>query len=606
MRSKNAYKIASLVFILLGILLLFISYEHKQENIQATLDAQLNMNELHYNQMYENFKILAQNVNILLVNNERTIAIFKEAYNPNVQIQNEARIKLQNYLQKDYLYLLTIGFRQLHFHLSDNRSFLRMHKPSKFGDDLTDIRYSVKKVNETLKPMEGFEEGRIVNGFRFVYPIFDASNKHLGSVEASVSSKGFIDGIESAYKSDVYFIIKKVAADSKLWKEEVNEHYVDSFISEEYYLEKKDDLKLKNEYKSKEVLQRSSLEIKEKLNKGEKFVVYIGNNKLISFLPVRNIKDNQVVAYFVIHTKNTTIEDTINIFWLSNISIFLILMMILYLLHKEYFHRRYIEQLNIDLAKKVENGVELSRKKDQQMLLNSRLAQMGEMISMIAHQWRQPLAAISATSIDLKVKFDLNTYALEETSATEECKTYFNKSLDEIDTLVQNLTLTIDDFRNFYKPNKESALVEVHEPIIKALNIIRSSFVSQNITLIESYESQEKLDLYLSEVMHVILNILKNSQDNFKEKKIENPKIQIKTYSDAYANIIEIKDNGLGIEPKIMKHIFDPYFSTKNEKNGSGLGLYMSKVIIEEHHNGTIMVKNENGGLCTIITFYKL
>jgi len=220
---------------------------------------------------------------------------------------------------------------------------------------------------------------------------------------------------------------------------------------------------------------------------------------------------------------------------------------------------------------------------------------------MIAHQWRQPLGAIGSTSIDLTMQIELETFDLEEAKGREECQTYFSDGLNDIDGFVQNLTTTIDDFRNFYKPNKEADIALVYETIKKALNIIKVSLASDNIEIVEKYICYEKAKIYKNEIMQVILNIMKNAQDNFKEKMIKNPRISI-TCKDAEDGedkvVVEICDNGGGISEDILPNIFDPYFSTKDEKNGTGLGLYMSKTIVEDHHNGKLSVENRDDGVC--------
>ena len=250
---------------------------------------------------------------------------------------------------------------------------------------------------------------------------------------------------------------------------------------------------------------------------------------------------------------------------------------------------------NVTLKNKYERE---SRKREELLLKQSRMAQMGEMISMIAHQWRQPLGAISSTAIDLYMQIEFEKFDLEKEKGRKECQAYFINGLKEIDGFVQNLTSTIDDFRNFYKPNKESDLVFLNDPISKAFSIIRTSLVSDGIEIVEQYMSHNKIELYLNEIMQVILNILKNSQDNFKEKSIKNPKITITSKDDNDKTILKICDNGGGIPEDILSKIFDPYFSTKDELNGTGLGLHMSKTIVEEHHNGSLEVLNLDDGVC--------
>jgi len=234
---------------------------------------------------------------------------------------------------------------------------------------------------------------------------------------------------------------------------------------------------------------------------------------------------------------------------------------------------------------------------EQQMLQQSRLAQMGEMIAMIAHQWRQPLGTIAATSINMKLMLEFESFDLTTQEGRDGLNDFLNEELDSINYLVQNLTTTIDDFRNFYKPDKQAVRCSFKEVVTKALKIIRTSIEVDNITLIEEQTNEIMLEMYDNEMMQVILNILKNGQDNFKEKEILNPKIKIT--SDR--NSLNISDNGGGIPVAILDKIFDPYFSTKSEKNGTGLGLYMSKQIIEEHHRGSLVVTNREDGVCFTI-----
>ncbi len=254
-------------------------------------------------------------------------------------------------------------------------------------------------------------------------------------------------------------------------------------------------------------------------------------------------------------------------------------------------------EINIGLDKQIEDEVEKNRLQEIQLLQQSRLAQMGEMISMIAHQWRQPLHAISTTAASMKFTIELEEYNCATQEGKEEQQEYFLHKLDSIEEYIQNLTTTVDDFRNFYKPNKKEKKLLLEEVCEKALKIIRASLKADGIELVYAYNSQEMLTMFDGEMMQVLLNLFKNAQDNFKEQTIKSPWIKIITHK----NTIKICDNGGGIPETIMEKIFDPYFSTKNEKNGTGLGLYMSKTIIEEHHYGKIYAQNTNDGVCFII-----
>ena len=260
-----------------------------------------------------------------------------------------------------------------------------------------------------------------------------------------------------------------------------------------------------------------------------------------------------------------------------------------------------ILRINKNLEEKVDQRTTAIKEKDRQLLQQSRMAQMGEMISMIAHQWRQPLGAISSTSIDMNLKFQFNEFDLEQKEERDKCKVYILDNLGNIDGFVQNLTNTIDDFRNFYKPNKRSITALMNVPVKKALNIVKASFASDGVKILEEYRCKNKVNMHQNELMQVILNVLKNSQDNFRENNIKNGEIWIKTYDLSTGVRLEISDNGGGISEDNLQKIFDPYFSTKSEKNGTGLGLYMSKTIIELHHKGKLYAKNRDDGICFFI-----
>ncbi len=258
---------------------------------------------------------------------------------------------------------------------------------------------------------------------------------------------------------------------------------------------------------------------------------------------------------------------------------------------KEAEHQ--LEQLTKTLQQKVDEEVKKSRQKDQAMLQQTKLAQMGEMISMIAHQWRQPLTAISAISNDLTMKIMLNKYD----------KNYFNQKLKNLANLSQHLSKTIDDFRSFHKKDKQKTEILYSNVVNNALNIVSVSIKNKNIELITDFNCHKRVNTYPNELQQVILNLIKNAEDILLENKTEKPYIHIKTYDDDSYSYLEVSDNGGGIKEDIMDKIFEPYFSTKTKKDGTGLGLYMSKTIIEEHCGGKLSVSNsEDGAVFRIVS----
>ena len=245
-----------------------------------------------------------------------------------------------------------------------------------------------------------------------------------------------------------------------------------------------------------------------------------------------------------------------------------------------------LEELNRELKSKIDREVKKSVKKDAILIHTSRLAQMGEMMALIAHQWRQPLSAISATSSGLAIKAELDRYDKE----------FFLDNLHKIEDYVAHLSTTIDDFTNFFKPTKTKELVFVKDIIKKALFILSPSIAKNSIAIKKEYNSKTKVKTYPNEVVQVVINLMKNAENILLKREILDPTIWINEYERDSNHIIEISDNGGGIDESIMDRIFDPYFSTKNSEKSTGLGLYMSKFIIEDSCGGKLLVENIDKG----------
>ncbi len=225
----------------------------------------------------------------------------------------------------------------------------------------------------------------------------------------------------------------------------------------------------------------------------------------------------------------------------------------------------------------------LLEEKQSQLLHQSQHAAMGEMISMIAHQWRQPLAVISSLLAQTHLENGLDTF--------EQSKVM--QRVDKIDETVNFLSQTITDFSNFFKPDKKKKILDIMDLVEQSLFFIVPLLKGSDVELLNMCELHCTLELYENEMTQVLVNILKNAMDEFERKKVDGAFIAIATAKDEKYATISIKDNAGGIPDDIIKKIFQPYFSTKAH-NGTGLGLYMSKTIIEEHHDGKLFVETKN------------
>jgi PAS domain S-box-containing protein len=226
------------------------------------------------------------------------------------------------------------------------------------------------------------------------------------------------------------------------------------------------------------------------------------------------------------------------------------------------------------------------QEKEELITQNAKMAAMGEMIGMIAHQWRQPISGIGMSINNMMIDIEFENVDLDK----------FTKRFEMINEQLHFLSQTIDDFRNFLKPNRERVVCKVSELIDQAKTMMGKSFENHNITINEKILSDCDVNVYKNEVVQVILNLLKNAQDILIDKAIEPAIVEIGTYVDDEYVSLYIQDNAGGVPKAIIEQVFDPYFSTKEAKNGTGLGLYMSKTIIEEHHQGLLRVQNMNDG----------
>jgi len=239
-------------------------------------------------------------------------------------------------------------------------------------------------------------------------------------------------------------------------------------------------------------------------------------------------------------------------------------------------------------------GSKLIQVHQEKMIENSRTTAMGEMISMIAHQWRQPLSVINTVIATLRIKTELGTINDE----------IIHSSYSKIEKTVTYLSDTIDDFRNFFKKNKEITRIKISSIFERSIRLISDDITQNGINYINELDENLEITTYENELVQTIINILKNSLDAFHENSIQNPYILIKSYEKMTHNTIEIEDNAGGIPEDIIQRITEPYFSTKS-KNGTGLGLYVCKTIVEDHLNGKLTITSKNSKTKTIIELPK-
>lgn len=245
-----------------------------------------------------------------------------------------------------------------------------------------------------------------------------------------------------------------------------------------------------------------------------------------------------------------------------------------------------LKLLNQELETRAEIRTQELRVKDEILLLQGRQAAMGEMIGNIAHQWRQPLNTLGLVVQQLLLFYDMGEFNRELLEG--------NVNLSK--GLIKHMSTTIDDFRNFFQPDKEKVEFKVTDAIAGTLSLIEDSFKNQHISVEVVAKDDPVIFGYQNEYGQVLINILNNARDALTERGTEDPKVTISIVAEDYKAVVIVSDNAGGIPEEIMEKIFDPYFTTKGPQLGTGVGLFMSKTIIEKNMGGRLSARNTEDG----------
>ena len=259
-----------------------------------------------------------------------------------------------------------------------------------------------------------------------------------------------------------------------------------------------------------------------------------------------------------------------------------ILIIILFIIMRIY----YVKKSNSELKKKVGRELEKAKAKDKVMFHQSKLVAMGEMIENIAHQWRQPLSQVNSCVLvidDILAVKEIHDKGLED-------------KLLEIESLTKYMSRTIEDFKNFFDQNKEKEYFYIEEVIDRSLEVLGGKLASSKVEIIRGLATEHNCYGYPSELQQVFISILNNAIDTIHEKETPKGKITIKISALSSGNTITISDNAGGIPEDLHNKIFEPYYTTKHKSQGTGLGLYISKLIVEDSLGGELSVKNNFHG----------
>jgi diguanylate cyclase (GGDEF)-like protein len=304
---------ASVVFLFFAIMGNTFLGLHHQGKTEYYLKVQSDLLSAKYNTSYKYFKIMSKDIYDMYTQNNKLLQLLAQAQTAPSSEKNILRQKVYKLLYRNYKRLTNMGISQIHFHLSDNTSFLRMYAPDNYGDDLTSTRHTVVAVNKTKAPQEGFEACDYMTGMRFVYPIFDAKKQYLGSVEVSFSTKQILNSITDDYVYDSHILISKKIADATIVKNELGFSYKATWETPDYLIEESTHKQIKDKNFYNKI---NTDELKKKIAKGIKLqsafsveVVYNYKHIVLSFHPLSDVRGDKNIAYLVTYTLSNYISN---------------------------------------------------------------------------------------------------------------------------------------------------------------------------------------------------------------------------------------------------------------------------------------------------------
>jgi C4-dicarboxylate-specific signal transduction histidine kinase len=249
-----------------------------------------------------------------------------------------------------------------------------------------------------------------------------------------------------------------------------------------------------------------------------------------------------------------------------------------------------LKQLNSELDSRIKKEIEKNNEKEQLLIQKSKFIALGEMISLIAHQWRQPISEIGAIIMNIKMYDKMKKLDSQ----------VLDSKTKQIDNLLEYMSQTIDDFRYFFKPNRKKQTFLIESSIARVLKIVHPMLKENRIHIETNIDTSIEITNFQNELEQVLLNLIGNAKDALVSDEIKNPLISI-TLEKKEKIYLSIKDNANGVNHEIQDKIFDPYFTTKDEAVGTGIGLYMSKTIIEKNIQGELILSSSKKGSCFTI-----
>lgn len=593
------------LFVIVAIVIAFVyvilSF-FKEDRVKAYYDHRVIMSQNNFQSAIASFEQVYTNIYNDKLNVDEVKSLIHNASADPVN-RDKYRNWLRIYTKPIYDSLKSIGLTHMHYHFADATSFLRMHRPFFFGDDLS-FRDAVVRVKEKKELVQGFENGRHLLAYRFIFPL-EYDGEYIGSVELSVGVREIINMMSRIYGLGYSYLLEK----DKVFKNYTGTT-ADGFqkfsITEDFFMDtcdacisRSDPACTHEDIKTelKQIIRNKNSRL---LKDYKAFSEISVNNTeiLYSYLPIFDI-NGKGMGYIISHSTVEGYGNIIKTYKALFIFISIGAVSLVLIVFALDYSRRKTAQMNDTLERKVVEKVQELRDKEQFFAQQSKMVTMGEMVASILHQWKQPLNSISMLT-------DLLLFDCEKL----DCDQKVFSNLQNIKEQTHFMAHTGNDFRNFMKPSKEKSVFSVTEAIDDVIRLFEFSFTRYGLNIEKEWdkdtERAAKILGYQNEFKHVILNLFNNSRDaivNLREKMVADGEdvhdfdgaITIKVEIDGEFVKVKLSDTGGGIKDNSLPHVFEKYFTTK-PKEGSGIGLYMSREMVQTSMNGFMTVKNIIGG----------
>lgn len=584
MQYNKKAKIKYFLLFLTVYMIIFILWStEKNYKINAFLERKSLETSSKYNAIYNQYKVLSETIFLLNINTDKVLTLFKDAGTKDKQKQNNIRNALYKTVSPTHKMLKKHNIKQLHFHLKDNTSFLRIHKPETFGDDLTGIRETVAYVNKNKRKVDSFEEGRVYNGYRFVFPLFYKQD-HIGSVEISFSALAFHEMYFKDYGLESNLFISKNIVDKKVFKM-YQKYYIPSEFKGLYY-EKTiyEYLNARKPDMIHTIEPKHSRMILENVYKDNTVSFFDKPNKMIqTVIPLKNKINNKIVGFYVSYDdKDMYIIDKNKNHLIVSLIVFVLLAFIFYFIYRNAIMNTNLITLNKNLKVKIQE-VNASN-----IVAQNAYKAKSEFLAIMSHEIRTPMNAILSIS-----------FLLKEMHLSSTIRTYVQK----IDNAATHLLSIINDILDFSKIESgkmtlESADFCFNDILEKISDMFMIKCEEKDLKL--WYDLDPKMPYFMIgdslRLLQVLINIVGNAV-KFTEHGSIVLKTQVLSISQQEAHVkFTVTDTGIGMTDAQVNKIFLTYgqadSTTTRNYGGSGLGLSISKYFVEQMC-GTIKVNSK-------------